>query len=323
METLSPEVLEDLRHGRATRERKMAVCTGGAHLTPADRAELLAVLAHDADEMVASRAQDAILSQPVESFVEALKREQALPALFAYAARNLADKPGVCDAMVQNKNCPAEQLVPLVRHLSTVGIQALMEELDRISESPALAVALEHSSSVTVEQKSQLHELHGPENLIDEAALAEAAAAAESDLARRQTLIQRLAKMTVAQRVQFAMKGGSEARRTLIRDNNKVVQRAVLQSPRLTDQEVEAFAAMSSLTDEILRLIASNRNFRKNYTVVRNLINNPKAPLDVTMHMLPMLNGVDLKRLTTNKNIPETLRTTAFKLQRTRAELKK
>ena len=323
METLSPEVLEDLRHGRATRERKMAVCTGGAHLTPADRAELLAVLAHDADEMVASRAQDAILSQPVESFVEALKREQALPALFAYAARNLADKPGVCDAMVQNKNCPAEQLVPLVRHLSTLGIQALMEELDRISESPALAVALEHSSSVTVEQKNQLHELHGPENLIDEAALAEAAAAAESDLARRQTLIQRLAKMTVAQRVQFAMKGGSEARRTLIRDNNKVVQRAVLQSPRLTDQEVEAFAAMSSLTDEILRLIASNRNFRKNYTVVRNLINNPKAPLDVTMHMLPMLNGVDLKRLTTNKNIPETLRTTAFKLQRTRAELKK
>jgi len=84
--------------------------------------------------------------------------------------------------------------------------------------------------------------------------------------------------MTVAQRVQFAMKGGSEARRTLIRDNNKVVQRAVLQSPRLTDQEVEAFAAMSSLTDEILRLIAGNRNFRKNYTVVRNLINNPRRP---------------------------------------------
>ena len=323
METLSPEVLEDLRHGRAPRERKIAVCTGGAHLAPADRAEILAVLAGDADEMVAARAQDAILSLPVESFVEALKREQALPMLFTYAARNLADKPGVCDAMVQNKNCSAEHLVPIVRHLSTLGIQALMEELDRVTESPSLAAALEHSSSLTVDQKNQLHELHGPDNLIDEAALAEAAAAVESDLARRQTLIQRLAKMTVAQRVQFAMKGGSEARRTLIRDNNKVVQRAVLQSPRLTDQEVEAFAAMASLTDEILRLIAGNRNFRKNYTVVRNLINNPKAPLDVTMHMLPMLNAVDLKRLTANKNVPETLRTTAMKLQRTRAELKK
>jgi hypothetical protein len=323
VETLSPEVLEDLRHGRATRERKIAVCTGGAHLAPADRAEVLAVLAHDADEMVSSRAQDAMLSQPVESFVEALKREQALPALFSYAAKNLADKPGVCDAMVQNKNCPAEQLVPIVRHLSALGIQALMEELDRISASPALASALEHSTSVTVEQKNQLRELHGPGNPIDEAALAEAAAAAEPDIARRQTLIQRLAKMSVAQRVQFAMKGGSEARRTLVRDSNKVVQRAVLQSPRLTDQEVEAFAAMSSLTDEILRLIAGNRVFRKNYSVVRNLINNPKTPLDVSLHMLPMLNAIDLKRLTTNKNVPETLRTTAFKLQRTRSDLKK
>jgi len=323
VETLSPEVLEDLRHGRATRERKMAVCTGGAHLAPADRAELLAVMAGDADEMVASRAQDAILSLPIESFVEALKREHALPALFSYAAKNLADKPGICDAMVQNKNCAAEYLAPLVRHLSTLGIQALMEELERVSESPALAAALENSTSLTADQKNQLHELHGPGAPLDEAAIAEAAAAAEPDLARRQTLLQRLAKMTVAQRVQFAIKGGGEARRTLIRDSNKVVQRAVLQSPRLTEQEVEAFAAMSNLTDEILRLIANNRNFRKNYTVVRNLINNPKTPLDVTLHMLPMLNAVDLKKLTTNKNVPETLRTTALKLQRTRADLKK
>jgi len=129
--------------------------------------------------------------------------------------------------------------------------------------------------------------------------------------------------MTVAERVQFAMKGGSEARRTLVRDANKVVQRAVLQSPRLTDQEVEAFAAMSSLTDEILRLIATNRSFRKNYVVVRNLVNNAKTPLDVSLHMLPMLNAQDLKKLTTNKNIPETLRTTATKLHRQRQDFKK
>ena len=323
METLSPEVVEDLRHGRAPRERKLAVCTGGSHLSPADRAEILTVLSNDADEMVASRAQDAILSVPIDSFVEALKREQALPALFAYACRNLADKPGICDALVQNKNCRAEYLMHVVRYLSALGIQSLMEELDRVSESPALAAALEHSTSLTADQKNQLHEMHSQGQPMDEAALAEAAAAAEPDAARRQTLLQRISKMTVAQRVQFAIKGGSDARRTLIRDTNKVVQRAVLQSPRLTDQEVEAFASMSSLTDEILRLIASNRAFRKNYVVVRNLINNPKTPLDVTLHMLPMLNAQDLKRLTTNKNIPETLRTTAMKLQRTRADLKK
>jgi hypothetical protein len=321
VETLSPDLIDALRHGRATRERKIAVCSGGAHLSAADRAEILAVLAHDADEVVANRAQDAFLSQAMEPVVEALAREAALPALFAYAAKNLADKPGIGDAMVRNKNCGAEHLVHVVRSLSTESIQMLMEELDRVSESPALAAALEHSSSVTAEQKAQLHELRG--TAIDNGALAEAALEAEPDLGKRQTLLQRLATMTVAQRVQFAIKGGSEARRTLIRDSNKVVQRAVLQSPRLTDQEVEAFASMSSLTDEILRLIAKNRNFRKNYVVVRNLMNNPKTPLDVSLHMLPMLNPLDLKKLCTNKNIPETLRTTANKLHRQRQENKK
>lgn len=321
METLSPEIVEELRGGRAQRERKIAVCSGGAHLTPADRAEVLAVLAGDVDEVVSQRAQEAILSQPIESFIEALKREKAVPALFTYAGRHLADKPGVCDAMVQNRHCGADHLVHIARHLGPAGVKALMEELDRVSESPALAAALEHAPGITAEQKAQLHELLG--SAIDEAALAEAAAEAEPDAQRRQTLLQRIAKMTVAERVQFAIKGGSDARRTLIRDSNKVVQRAVLQSPRLTDQEVEAFANMSSLTDEILRLIANNRNFRKNYAVVRNLLNNAKTPLDVSLHMLPLVNAMDLKKLTTNKNIPETLRTTALKLQRTRTEQKK
>jgi len=321
VEHLNPEVVEDLRHDRATRERKLAVCATGAHMDAADRVEVLTVLAHDPDEMVANRAGDALLSIPIETFIQAIKRPEALPALFAYASKNLSDKPGIGEALVGNKNCPANLLVPVVPHLSTIGIQALLDDLGRVSDSLALATALEHSSSVTADQKNILHEMHG--GTPDEAHLAEAAADAEPDVQRRQTLLQQIAKMNVSQRVQFAVKGGSEARRTLIRDSNKVVQRAVLQSPRLTDQEVEAFAAMANLTDEILRLIAANRVFRKNYAVVRNLINNPKLPLDVSLHLLPMINPIDLKRLTMNKNVPETLRTTALKLQRQRSENKK
>ncbi len=321
MESLSPEVVEQLRHNRATRERKIAVCATGAHMDAIDRAEVLTVLAHDPDEVVATRAQDALLSISPDVFVQAIKRPEALPALFSYAAKNLGDKPGIGEALVQNKNCPANLLVPVVQHLSAVGIQSLLDDLGRVSDSLALATALEHSSAVTADQKNLLHEMHG--GTIDEAALAEAAAEAEPDSHRRQTLLQQIAKMNVSQRVQFAVKGGSEARRTLIRDSNKVVQRAVLQSPRLTDQEVEAFAAMANLTDEILRLIAANRVFRKNYTVVRNLVNNAKLPLDVSLHLLPMINAVDLKKLSMNKNVPETLRTSALKLQRQRAEFKK
>ena len=321
METLSPEILEDLRHGRALRERKLAVCSSGAHLGVEDRVEILAVLAQDADEMVAAKAGEALLMDPPEVFVQALSRETVLPAFVAYCGRNLAKTPAISEAMIANKHCSGEHLSLLVPHLTTAQVHTLMDDLERVSASPALVTALEHSPHLAAEHKVLLHELHG--TAFDEARIAEAAAEAEPDPVKRQTLLQQISRMNVSQRVQFAIKGGSEARRTLIRDSNKVVQRAVLQSPRLTDQEVEAFASMTSLTDEILRLIATNRNFRKNYTVVRNLMNNPKTPLDVSLHMLPMLNAMDLKRLTLNKNIPETLRSTSIKLQRTRKELAK
>ena len=98
METLSPEVLEDLRHGRAPRERKLAVCGTGAHIPPVDRAEILTVLAQDSDELVSSRAQEALLSDSLEIFVEAMNRDHPLPALLAYVARNFpaSNLPSLC-----------------------------------------------------------------------------------------------------------------------------------------------------------------------------------------------------------------------------------
>jgi len=322
VDLLSPEVLQELRRGNATREDKLAVCTGGVKLPPPDLAEILSVLALDSDELISTRAQESILALPIENFVEALNRQQALEPLFEFAAKNLAAKPGVADALIKNKNCAAAHLVPLVQHLSALGVQALMDELERVSDSRELAEALEKSSSITLEQKSQLNELLS-DAMPDMEALTEALADAEPDNERRKTLLQQISNMTVSQRVKFAMKGGSEARRTLIRDTNKVVQRSVLQSPRLTYQEVEAFASMTNLTDEILRMIGKNRNFRKNYNVIRNLLNNGKAPLDCTLGLLPMLNPPDLKKLGMNKNIPETLRATAVKLMRQRSETKK
>jgi hypothetical protein len=127
--------------------------------------------------------------------------------------------------------------------------------------------------------------------------------------------------MRVVERVQLALKGNREERMALIRDPCKVVQRAVLQSSRITDREVETFSSMASLTDEVLRLIANSRNFRRNYTVVINLMNNPKTPLDITLHMLPNVTAPDLKKLSTNRNISDTLRTAAMRLmvQRTQS----
>ena len=282
-------------------------------LDPEERVELLAVLAADADELIAERAAGALLSQPESAFPAALARTDAAPQLFEFCAKYLIDRPGMAGALANNPNCPPELLAATVPHMTTAVLQGLMADLDRLSSTPALAAALATSPFLTAEQRLQLQELLQEES--DPAALEEAVAAAEPDLVKRQSLLQRLAHMRVPERVQLALKGNREERMTLIRDPCKVVQRAVLQSPRITDREVEAFAAMANLNDEVLRLIAMSRKFMKNYTVMRNLMNNPKSPLDITLHLLPSLNEHDLKLLTTNKNIPETLRTSANRLQ--------
>jgi hypothetical protein len=72
---------------------------------------------------------------------------------------------------------------------------------------------------------------------------------------------------------------------------------------------------MASLTDEVLRLIATSRNFRRNYSVVINLMNNPKTPLDITLRMLSSITAPDLKKLAANRNISDTLRSAANRLQ--------
>jgi hypothetical protein len=248
----------------------------------------------------------------------ALARTDAAPEMFAYCAAEFPRRPGVADALAKNPTCPIEVLRPVVHYLSVTAVQDLFEDLDRLSTSPALVAALIESTVVNAEQRDQLLELQReePEGI---EAFVEAAELAEPDAAKRETLLQKISRLRVVERVQMAMKGTREARGVLIRDSCKVVQRAVLQSPQLTAREVESFAGMTSVSDETLRLIASHRKFRKNYTVTKALINNPKTPLQVSLHLLPTITPQDLKILTTNKNVPDTLRASANRLQRQRS----
>jgi hypothetical protein len=311
---ISTELYDEVLSGRTTHERKMAVCSGSASLTPTQRVELLALLAEDADDTVRERAGNALLSQSVDAFTAALAGDNPAVQLLRYCGRNLLDKPAIATALVKTSRCPVEFLTSAVRALPTSAVQELMQDLDRLSSNRTLVATLVHSSSLTAEQRQQIEELLA-DKAAGEAAFAEAVADLDATKEERVTLLQRLAGLRVVERVQLALKGNREERMALIRDPCKVVQRAVLQSSMITDREVETFSSMASLADEVLRIIATSRNFRRNYTVVINLMNNPKTPLDVTLHMLPNITAPDLKKLGTNKNISDTLRAAAMRLQ--------
>lgn len=285
---------------------------------PEDRAELLAVLATDSDAAIADRAKNVALTQPLAAFVTALTRPDADPRLFNYCADNLGDKPGIADALAKNPVCPTSLVARVAPHLTSDGIQLLLDNLEWLTRDPDLVLAVCKSAAATSTQREMLDEMQ--KGALSMKELEEVAEEVEPDPVKRKTLMQKLAYMTVVQRLTLALKGGREERMLLIRDPNKLVQKCVLQSPRLTDTEVEMFAAMSNLTGEVLRAISLNRVFMKSYSVSKNLVMNPKTPLDVSLHLFPRLNATDLVKLTTNKNVPETLRSMAQKLHRRRKQ---
>jgi hypothetical protein len=169
---------------------------------------------------------------------------------------------------------------------------------------------LEELLDVTFEQRQA-----AAERLVAEASAEGGGTAAPERIA----LIRRIMLMKVKDRIKLGMKGDREARSILIRDPNKVVAQAVINNPRITDQEVEAIAAMRTVADEVLRLIAMNRGWARQYTIIHNLARNPRTPLPTSMGILTRLHTKDLKTLGQNRNVSDSVRRQALRLATTRA----
>lgn len=125
------------------------------------------------------------------------------------------------------------------------------------------------------------------------------------------SIVQRLAGMSVPQKVRAAVKGTREMRAVLIRDPNKLVALSVLSSPKVNDAEIEAYARMTSVGEDVLRTIGQTRAWVKNYGVVHALVRNPKTPVALSLNLLNRLTESDVRRITLDRNIPEALRIAA------------
>jgi len=158
-----------------------------------------------------------------------------------------------------------------------------------------------------------------PDIVIEGDAEAEAALVDVDDLdlgdenESKESATQRLAKMGFPEKLKAAVKGSREMRSILIRDPNKMISAAVLSSPKVTENEIESFARMASLSEDVLRIIAQNRAWTKSYKVVLGLTKNPKTPLAMALNFMSRLNSTDLKGLSVDRNIPEGLRIAARK----------
>ena len=135
----------------------------------------------------------------------------------------------------------------------------------------------------------------------------------------RVSMIRRIMFMTPKDRMKLGMKGDREARGILIRDSNKMVACAVINNPRVSDQEVEGIASMRTVANEVLRLIALNRNWARQYPVIHSLVRNPRTPLPTAISIIPRIRTKDLITLSQNRNVSEAVRRQATRIAEARS----
>ena len=139
---------------------------------------------------------------------------------------------------------------------------------------------------------------------------------------RRDSTLQKISKLDIRGRITLAMRGSKEDRSILVRDSTKLVAIAVLDSPKVTEGEVEAFALQKNVLQAVLRAIPLKRKFAKNYNIMRNLVQNPRTPLDLSLGLMKNLLIHDLKNLSGNKEVPDTIRKLALRMYKQKLEKK-
>ena len=140
---------------------------------------------------------------------------------------------------------------------------------------------------------------------------------------RRDSTLQKIARLDIKGRIALAMRGSKEERSLLIRDGTKLVALAVLDSPKISDGEVENFAQQKNVLEAVLRGIPLKRRFAKNYAITRNLVYNPRTPLDLSLGLMKNLLVHDLKNLSGNKEVSDTIRKLALRMFKQKSEKRK
>ena len=353
LDSLPPQVRKHVEPGAKEKMRKMAA-RGIIPMPPADQVKALCILSYDPDPAIRETALETVRGLPEKVFSSVLRGSLPPPVLDflaqhlsdkpAYVELILLNQQTSDETVarlartVEEKALTiiAENQLRLLRHPDIIrGIHenphASQALLDRVVDFavrsgldiPDLETFQEarrrifgdsappaDTSGDTAESLLEEHS----EELASESAEAFDVEAEEEASEERLTLTQKILKMTVSEKIKLATLGNKAARSILLRDSNKLVQLAAVTSPRITEGEVIGLTNSRTLSDDVMRVILSNRDWMKNYQVKVNLVNNPKTPVPDAMRLLQHLRVSDLKQLARNRNISNVVRTQAKNL---------
>jgi hypothetical protein len=339
---LSPQARRYVSREAPVDVRRLAA-RGALPLPAIELATVLFALMHDPDAAVKSTARESLEGLPRELLASVLAGD-AHPALLSHLGHVRRDDAELMEKLALNAAASDETLAFLagLPHRRVVEIVANNQQrilrcpeiVDALGANPLTGRAaidrilsflgLERPEAEVTEDGEPFEALPEPAALTDETALAalrailgddatdlarELIEEADGDLdeAQRTNLFALVQNMNVMQKIKLARMGNKEARALLVRDTNKIVATAAIRSPKLTENEVVQFARTRNLCDEVIRVIASNRDFTRHYSVKLGLATNPKTPQPTAMKLLHYLQDKDLRGIMKSKDVPSAI----------------
>lgn len=345
--TLSPQAERYVRKDAPAEVRRLAA-RGALPLEPIELATVLFVLSHDDEAEVKETARNSLESLP-DSIAKIVLGGATHPAVLSFLAHVYKDDAGRMEVLALNAAADDNTFAFLAALPHRRVIDIVANNQTRLLRAPGIVDALGENpltGRATVDRilgflglerpaaeerpEGEARDESAPEEITDESALAalrsllgdDASEFAEEllkdspddidlDEVAKGNLMALIAKMTVMQKVKLARLGNKEARGLMIRDRNKIVSTAAIRSPRMTDNEVAGFAKSRNLSDEVMRIIASNREWTKNYAVKLALVMNPKCPISMSIRFMNFLQEKDLRICVKSKDVPAVISTHA------------
>jgi hypothetical protein len=294
-----PALLEALRSNPRLRANELAELSNPAEPAVLPAQEVTATHEHDAATVGESETgAEEVPGHPSNEEPQTLDDEVLAQAIAHYLQENAAELATAADKPFE----PVRALHEGMGSESTAGVEPLVTaELASAEHHEAKPAARPAAAGIKTAKKPG----HPPGE------------------ERRDSTLQKIAKLDIKGRIALAMRGSKEERSILIRDGTKLVALAVLDSPKISEGEVENIALQKNVLESVLRAIPLKRRFAKNYAITRNLVYNPRTPLDLSLGLMKNLLIHDLKNLSGNKEVSDTIRKLALRMYKQKSEKKK
>ena len=324
-ENLRPKLLPALLENPSVPESKLAKVAISASRESIEAMLQSPRVRASAEVLDSLRSNPYLKAEEASAIAKLLNASAAEPPVPVIAAAHEVQKSdsqagetvddAVATASDEGSDIPEEVITTYLAEHAT----EIAQEKDKPFQPVGGVVDLLGTDYFPVSENKEMTEIAPAEPVAADAASPASAAAARPKPvaphpAQRDNTVQKINRLDVKGRIQLAMKGNKEERSILIRDGTKVVALAVLDAPKISDGEVERFALQKNVLEAVLRQIPLKRRFMKNYIVVRNLVSNPRTPLDLGLGLMKHLLTQDLKNISANKEVSETVRKLAMKM---------